>query len=205
MFTGNKIEKIVSIAVILIALISTTWSWWQRDPSTRAAAAGPVPVIMDTDGGNLEVATVTLTNAFELRDPKNLLGLNLGETFSQIKVKVTYRYFIQMAKEWPMTLENGVLTVRAGEIKAQMPVAFDTSTMEKHTQNGWARFNKNENLDKLERSISPQLEKNAAGYQKLVTEAARKSVSRFVTTWLLKHYSQADGSIPRVQVFFPQE
>ena len=156
-------------------------------------------------GGRLEVATVTVTEAVKLANPKELLGINLGTTASQVQVPVIYRYFIEMAKEWPITLAGQTLIVHAGEIKTQLPVAFDTRTIEKYTTSGWARFNKTENLDKLERSLSPLLEARAPGYKKLAIESARKSVSDFVTSWLLKHHPQPDGTAPHVKVYFPEE
>lgn len=124
---------------------------------------------------------------------------------SQIQVPVVYRYYIEMAKEWPIDVDGNTLMVKAGEIKTLLPVAFDTRTMEKYTTSGWARFNKMENLDKLEHAISPLLEARAIAYKKLTVEAARKSVTDFVTTWLAKKHPLTNGKKLRVQVLFPGE
>ena len=202
----NKIKQATAVAFIFLIIAVFAWLWPREKPSEKyTAASASVPLVMHTSGGRLEVATVTVTEAFKLANPKELLGINLGTTVSQVQVPVIYRYFIEMAKEWPITLAGQTLIVQAGEIKTQLPVAFDTRTIEKYTTSGWARFNKTENLDKLERSLSPLLEARAPGYKKLAIESARKSVSDFVTSWLLKHHPQPDGTAPRVQVYFPEE
>ncbi|CAH1208299.1 hypothetical protein NTGBS_770004 [Candidatus Nitrotoga sp. BS] len=202
----NKIKQAAAVAFILVVIILSAWLWSRDKPSENyTAASASVPLVMHTSGGRLEVATVTVTEAFKLADPKELLGINLGTTVSQVQVPVIYRYFIEMAKEWPITSDGQSLIVQAGEIKTQLPVAFDTRTIEKYTTSGWARFNKAANLDKLEKDLSPRLEARAPGYKKLAIESARKSVSDFVTTWLLKHHPQPDGTAPRVQIFFPGE
>ena len=193
-------------ALLLAVIVVSAWLWPHERPTDKStAASASVPLVMHTSGGRLEVATVTATEAFKLATPKELLGIDLGTTVSQIQVPVVYRFYIEMTKEWPITPDGQSLIVQAGEIKPQLPVAFDTRTIEKHTTSGWARFNKAANLDKLERSLSPLLEARAPGYKQLATEAARKSVSDFVTTWLLKHHPLPDGTTRRVHVFFPGE
>ena len=77
--------------------------------------------------------------------------------------------------------------------------------MEKYTQNGWARFNKDENLDLLERSITPELQTraNVPAIRQLAMEAGRKTVREFVTTWLLKEQGWKKDAEYRVLVLFP--
>lgn len=203
----SKLKHAATVAFLFLLIIAVfAWFSLREMPSEKyTTASASVPLVMHTSGGRLEVATVTVTEAFKLANPKELLGIDLGTTVSQIQVPVIYRYFIEMAKEWPITPAGQSVMVQAGEIKTQLPVAFDTRTVEKYTTSGWARFNKTENLKKLERSLSPLLEARAPGYKKLALESARKSVSDFVTTWLLKHHPLPDGTAPRVQVFFPGE
>ena len=47
----------------------------------------------------------------------------------------------KQAEVWESEISDGIATVEAGEIKPQLPVAIDTTTMELFTSNGWARFN----------------------------------------------------------------
>jgi hypothetical protein len=72
------------------------------------------------------------------------------------------------------------------------------------TSNGWARFNKYDNLERLERSLSPMLAARAHGYKAIAIEASRKSVSDFVRTWLVKSRPN-EGTVPDIRVFFPGE
>ncbi len=166
----NRIKQATAVAFILVVIVVSAWLWPKAKPSEKyTAASASVPLVMHTSCGRLEVATVTVTEAFKLANPKALLGIHLGTTVSQVQVPVIYRYFIEMAKEWPITSdEQALIIVQAGEIKTQLPVAFDTRTMEKYTTSGWALFNKAENLDKLEQALSPLLEARAPGYKKLV-------------------------------------
>jgi hypothetical protein len=190
------------------AVIALAWLVWPREKSSGrlTVATADVPVVMHTSGGRLEVATVTATEAFKLdAPPKSLFGVDLGQTVSNVQAKVVYRYHIEMAKEWPIKVHGTTAIVEAAEIKPTLPVAFDTATMEKQTKSGWARFDKHDNLDELERRLSPQLEERAYGYKGLALESARKSVGDFVRTWLMKQQLSQPGVAYQVQVVFPGE
>lgn len=203
---GSRTAKTAVVAAAVAASVAVAVIWLRAKPAdpVKAASAG-VPLVMHTSGGRLEVANVKTVEAFKLADPMEVLGVDLGTTVSHVQVAVVYRYYIDMAKEWPIRLAGQTAIVEAGEIKPQLPVAFDTSTMEKNTASGWARFNKQDNLDKLEQSLSPLLEARAYGYRNLAIESARKTVSDFVTTWLIKYHPLEPGQAPRVEVVFPGE
>lgn len=193
----------VAIGVIVLATMIVLGLIWSREKAKGpSGASAAVPIVMHTSGGRLEVATITVKETFKLADSSELFGINLGTTVSHVHVDVVYRYHIEMAKEWPIKLAEKAALVEAGEIKPNLPVAFDTRAMEKYTANGWARFNKQENLEKLERSLSPQLEARAHEYKNLATHAARKTISDFVTTWLLKEQKWKQDSGHRVEVVF---
>ena len=199
-------KKQASIAVLAIGLtIALVLLVFRDGPTTPGSAAtADVPLIMHTSGGRLEVATVDNTESFKLEDAREIFGIPLGTTVSSVQVRVKYRYYIDMAKEWPIHISDGIATVEAGEIKPQLPVAIDTTTMALFTSNGWARFNKYDNLERLERSLSPMLAARANGYKGLAIEASRKSVSDFVRTWLIRNRPH-DGTLSTVRVFFPGE
>jgi hypothetical protein len=71
----------------------------------------------------------------------------------------------------------------------------------------WARFNKDQNLAQLERSITPELKARSQNpaVRKLALEAGRKTVAEFVTTWLLKEQGWKRDPEHRVVVLFPGE
>lgn len=189
-------------------VVVLVWLLWPREkPVGRlTVATAGVPVVMHTSGGRLEVATVTATEAFKLdAPPKSFLGVDMGKTISNVQTKVDYRFYIEMAKEWPIKFKGTTAIVKAAEIRPTLPVAFDTATMEKQTRSGWARFDKQENLEELERRMSPKLEERAYAYKGLALESARESVGDFVRTWLIKEGHSQQGVPYQVQVIFPGE
>jgi hypothetical protein len=198
------------LAVALLVLM-----WWLLDgyrprmaaTSETRVVAPEVPVVMRTTGGLLEVATVKATERFTRADTKEFWGIPLGTTVSQIQVPVIYRYHIQMAREWPLTVRDKTCIVQAGALEPSLPVAFDSALMEKYSRSGWARFDKDQNLATLERSLTPELQLRARSnqYRQLATEAARETVAEFVTTWLLKEQAWARDAQHKVVVVFPGE
>lgn len=174
------------------------------DGSVRAAG---IPVVMRTAGGLLEVATVTADEHFTRRDVMRVWGVSLGETVSEVRVPVTYRFHIALAREWVVTLEGNRAVVRAPELEASLPVAFDTGAMRKTTTNGWARFNKDENLAAAERAMSAELADRARSpqYLALVRDDARRTIAEFVTRWLLTEPRWKSGPGHSVVVVFPGE
>ncbi|MBG9387756.1 hypothetical protein [Caenimonas aquaedulcis] len=194
------------------ALVVAGWFAYDRYVAPHSAVGTSVlgsgiPVVMRSPGGLLEISTVTVYERFRRTDTKDMLGIPLGTTVSIIQVPVTYRYHIEMAKEWPIYLNGKTALVRAGEVHPSLPVAIDTSKMEKFTQSGWARFNKDENLELLEKSITPQLQLRAElpAVRQLAMDAGRQTVREFVTTWLLKEQGWKQGDGGKVIVLFPGE
>ena len=205
---NQRMRLAVSAAALAGAVVLLGWLFWPKAKPTGSVIVGTadVPVVMHTSGGRLEVATVSATESFRFDAPaKALLGVDLGKTVSQVQAKVVYRYYIDMAVQWPIRFSGTTAVVEAGEIKPTVPVAFDTATMQKQTMSGWARFDKRENLDELERRMSPELAKRAMGYQGLALESARKSVGDFVRTWLIKEQHWKQGTTLTVRVVFPGE
>ena len=58
----------------------------------------------------------------------------------------------------------------------------------KTSENGWGRFNADEQMDGLMQSITPRLTSHASSdsHLNLVREHARKTVAEFVRQWLMK-------------------
>ena len=123
-----------------------------------------IPVWKAIVGGNLEVGTGEATEDFKRSDPRytGFGWLYLGETTSEIKVPVTYRYHLALAGNWRLDQSGNVCVVTVPKLEPSLPVAFDSSRMEKNASNGWSRFDKNDQLNQLEKDITPTLE----GYSK---------------------------------------
>ena len=196
--------------LVAAALAGAGWLAHEKFGLPAGASGGGatgVPVIMRSPGGLLEIATVTVHERFRRTDTKEFWGLPLGTTVSIIQVPVTYRFHLEMAREWPILIQGRTAVVRTGEVKPSVPVAIDTAKMEKYTQNGWARFNKDENLALLERSITPELHARAhdPATRQLALDAGRQTVREFVTTWLLKEHGWKRDPQHRVVVLFTGE
>ena len=193
----------------LVVLLAIAGGAWYLSPQQSAKVettvmANEVPVVMRTPGGLLEVATVKAHERFNRSDTKEFWGIFLGTTVSHIQVPVHYRYHIELAPEWTVIIKGKTCIVVAPPIKPSLPVAFDTTFLEKYTENGWARINKHENLAALERSMTPELAKRAAapGYLQLATEPARQTVKEFVTKWLVKEQQWKRNPDYNVKVVF---
>ena len=193
--------------LVAVALAVATGWWLQRRAAeppqpavTSSTTAVAKPVVMRTTGGLLEVATVRAVERFRRADTREFWGIDLGTTVSIVQAPVTYRYHIPLATEWRHVIRGTTCFVDAPALRPSLPVAFDTTAMEKHTRSGWARFDKQHNLAALERSMTPELERRAASahYLRLATDAARQTVREFVTHWLLRE--QQWGSDPTYQV-----
>ena len=206
--------RIGGIAVLVAGVVAAAAAWlaydrlfWRSSVTETSVAASGVPVVMRSAGGLLEIATVTVHERFKRTDTKEFWGIALGTTVSIIQVPVTYRYHIEMAKEWPIYINDKTATVRAADVKPSLPAAIDTARMEKYTQNGWARFNKDENLETLERTITGQIQSRAVSpqYDQIVKDASRETVKTFVSTWLLSQRKWGKEPEFRIVVLFPGE
>jgi hypothetical protein len=128
--------------------------------------------------------------------------LDLGTTVSEVRVDATYRFHIGMAKSWPLRIVGKTCLVQAGAVEPTLPVAIDSRTIERRTSSGWARFNKAENLEALERSLTLQLAERAPLYREQAEEAGRQVVAEFVTAWLLREQDWRRDPEHRVVVHY---
>jgi hypothetical protein len=193
------------------------WSWWTGPgtllvPGTTWSlrAASGLPVVMPTQGGRLEVSTVTVYERFTRENVKTLLGVPLpvlGKTVTHLQLKTVYRYHIGLARQWPIERRGEHWIVRAGEVQPTLPVGFDTRDLEQHTREGWARFDRQDNLVDLLQGVTPELERRASApaYRDLAREAGRKTVAGFVRNWLLASRNVTDPAKAQVTVLFPGE
>jgi hypothetical protein len=162
-----------------------------------------------TNGALLEVATAdavelfTRTSALKYWDRE----LPLGTTVSEITVPATYRFHINLNDPWNLSVDESTCIVQAPAFQPSLPVAIDTAGMQKKTRSGWARFDKDENLEKLERGLTEQLSQRASsnGSRMAVREDSRHSVALFVRNWLLREQQWGSGRFTKIVVYFPDE
>lgn len=202
---------IVPTSFIALIVIGALLYWWLVPPGSGGKAPdpnGPVGIgrlePFRTAGGTLHTNGIIKTE--EMRKDT---GSWRGTTSSGVRVDATYRFDIELRSQWNFFLDDTrkIAFVVAPALKPQLPVAFDSKTVQEWTSGGWLRFDKHENLQALRQDLSPYLAEKARskGYVDLARGDARKTVEEFVTDWLLKNSKGASSSDYVVKVFFEDE
>ncbi len=104
-----------------------------------------------------------------------------------------------------LTVILAICRVIAPAIRASNPPAIHTDEMEKFTRGGWARFNAQDNLDALEKDLTPGLVKIADNSIPLVRESCRTSVRDFVKGWLERQGQWRRDGFTSIEVRFADE
>jgi hypothetical protein len=168
-----------------------------------------IPQITSTQGDILELAVYRCEETFRRTDEKwaGWGWVYLGTTVAEIRVPVSFRYHIRLSDPWRLAARGQVCTVLAPRIRPTLPPAIHTAEMERRAESGWARFDKNDQLEELERSITPTLEQRAgdAAHRQLVREACRQSVANFVKKWLMREGQWRSDRFTSIIVLFPDE
>jgi hypothetical protein len=167
-----------------------------------------IPVITSTHGNVLELATSRSVETFEREDARNSFWdkVYIGTTTAEIRAPVTFRYHILLSDPWRLAAHGNVCFVAAPAIRPSLPPAIDTTGMEKRAESGWARFDKDQELDQLEKDMTGMLERRAkdAPHMDIVREQCRQSVAEFVKNWLIQR-AQWTNNFDAIVVVFPDE
>jgi hypothetical protein len=168
-----------------------------------------LPVFTAATHGRLEVGTAEANEIFRSQDTKmTAWWLNLGTTTTEIKVPVTYRYYVDLSEPWTLSVSEHNCFVEAPPLKPSLPTAIHTNGMEKKSDTGWARsFDSQKLMDDLEKNITPTLDQWATKPEHLdkVRENARLVVARFVRAWLMRENQWKDENLTSVTVRFRGE
>ncbi|HJN83071.1 MAG: hypothetical protein QF749_07480 [Verrucomicrobiota bacterium] len=170
-----------------------------------------LPKLESQRGGLLELSKVTATETFRSKDELTYdfrwFEVDVGTTITEIRVPVTYRYHLRMRDAWQLSVTNNVCIVHAPEIRPSQPPAIHTDRMEKSSDEGWARFNAEEQMTQLEKTITPTIRKYASDEQHLdvIRENCRKTVSEFIEDWLLREGQWGEDRLRVVKVYFSGE
>jgi len=204
----------VLAALALAGLVAgLLWFVWTR-PGTPAGRdwtalwQSEPPVVTTTPGGLLETATVRTSEDFYRSDSRSWWGLYLGTTVSQIQAAVVYRYGVPLADPgWKIVTRGPIAVVVAPPLRPSLPVAIDTATLQERTASGWARFDKDVQLEELRRSMSADLAGRAAEQTRvaLVVEASRRTIAEFAEQWLVARGEWQRGAFTSVKVYFTDE
>lgn len=168
-----------------------------------------IPRLVPDGGTLLELAAFEATEILTRTDDKWIFFdmVPLGSTVSEIRVPVTYRYHLPLDEEWRLEVADGICVVYAPPIRPTQPPAIHTHRMEKRSESGWLRFNEDEEMESLERSLTPTLVERAEDddHLELVRERCRDRVADFVRSWLLLEEQWGPGRFTHVAVVFADE
>ncbi len=167
-----------------------------------------IPTITSTHGNVLELATSRSEETFQREDARNSFWdhVYIGTTTAEIRAPVTFRYHLLLSDPWRLAAKGNVCVVYAPQFRPSLPPAIDTSSMEKHVDSGWARFDSQAQLDQLEKDMSGMLNRRAQNkaHLDLVREQCRGSVADFVKSWLIQR-AQWTNTFDAIVVIFPDE
>jgi hypothetical protein len=168
-----------------------------------------IPRLVPDGGTLLELAAYEATETLTKTDDRRVLFdlVPLGSTVSEIRVPVTYRYHLRLDEPWRLEVSGGTCVVHAPQIRPTQPPAIHTDRMEKRSESGWLRFNEDEQMADLERSLTPTLVRRAQDpvHLELVREQCRRRVAEFVQGWLLLENQWGGDRFNHVVVFFADE
>ncbi|MDF1814393.1 MAG: hypothetical protein P1V20_19465 [Verrucomicrobiales bacterium] len=162
--------------------------------------------VKGTEGNILEVATGEESVELSRESSVEMFGktVPLVTASSKIIVPATFRYHIDLLGQWDMIEKDNRLYVIAPPLKPSLPIAFDSTKMEKINGPGWAKFISSANMNELEKTITPELQIRAEDPEniKLYEEEAKKSIAKFLQTWLSFEGAWANGKFEEIIVFF---
>lgn len=168
-----------------------------------------LPTVDRSRSGLLEVGSLEMVETFERSDERRVLwdAVSLGTTVSEIHVPVTYRYHVRLDGEWRLEVDEHTCRVIAPAIQPTLPPAIHTEGLEKRSEEGWLRFDGEEQLDTLQQSITPRLRQMAGDPRHVdsVRDAARHTIAEFVRGWLLAENHWGGERFRMIQVIFADE
>lgn len=168
-----------------------------------------LPAKIEHGGDQLEIASFEAVESFRSESRRKVAWdvIDLGTTVSEIRVPVTFRYHVLLSDDWKLEVHNNICFVLAPEIRPTQPPAIHTDRMETFSTRGWARFDSDESMDQLVRTITPTVMEYAGDekHKALVKDTARKGVATFVRNWLLDQQFWNTNAISRIIVTFNDE
>lgn len=213
---------IVPVSILLFAvaavIVAATFFFRQFSPSNWAhleqrvekTVGEQIVRISASQGDKLELASIETLETFRETDSLDLGWVNLGTSTAEIRVPVVYRFHVALAEGLRVNVtRHGDLArcvVHAPLLRATLPPAIRTEGLEKHADNGWARFNSGEQLAALEKGLTTDLILRAPRKAELAKDKARVALAGFVKRWLVgENLWGSDAGIREIVVFFPGE
>lgn len=196
---GRLCDPTVLTAIVVLtalALDAYLLLFWSR-PNTDGPGSNDMPVLIRTNGGMLEVATVKHRRTFNLTGTHVLLGYTIPFCKETASYTVdTYIYYrVRLSRRWIAIYQKPRLLLTAPRLEPALPVAFDTSGLQPALQK-CAVMPSLDTQNDLLRRISTTLEEDARSPSYIdfaCDHGARDPVREFVQKWLI---SQKGYNIP---------
>lgn len=201
------IANLAATAYLGYKVLPHDWTTDQPEPKLITAVTMNEPVVMQTEGGLLEVSYVNATEHFTKTVNHTILGVQVGTTIAQISVPATYRYHIELAREWKMMKRDSLLIVVAPQVKSSLPVAFNTAGIQAQANGIWSSVTGQALLSQLTKAITPALNERSTQkqYLELQREYSRKTVKQFVNKWVMSDTKWKNEGVTEVRVLFADE
>ena len=155
------------------------------------------------------MAAFESTETFSRRDERRVLfdALSLGTNVTEIRVPVTYRYYVPLDGGWQIETKGQHCLVRAPALAPTLPLAIHTDRLEKQSTRGWLRWDVEQQMEELHRSVTPTVSQRAQAEESLalVGEPARRHVAEFVRQWLMWEDHWGSDRFLTITVRFPDE
>jgi hypothetical protein len=168
-----------------------------------------IPRLVPDGGTKLELAVIEATETFTRSDDRRILFdmVPLGTTVTEIRVPVTYRYHLRLEDPWRLEVSDHACVVHAPRIQPTLPPAIHTDGLSKHISGSWLRFDEDEQMAELERSLTELLSRRASDPDSidLVRGTCRRQVADFVRNWLLLEDHWRQDRFRSVTVVFADE
>lgn len=204
-------SRLIVVIAATVSVLLNVWfvhnAWHHEDTQVVHTVITDAPVVMRTNGGLLEVSTITSPEHFEATTNHEIFGVPVGSTITTLRVPATYRYHIELAPEWKILLRDKTFVVVAPAVKASLPVAIDTARLEAQSFGVWSLFTGQTQIDQLQRSITKALadKANSGPYIQMQRESARATVKEFVAKWLITQEQWKSAATYPIKVFFADE
>lgn len=168
-----------------------------------------LPRLLPEGAPRLELVSFEAVETFTRSDERRVLFdlIDLGTNAAEIRAPVTYRYHLRLDDPWRLDVRDQACLVHAPRLRATQPPAIHTDRLEQRSSRGWLREDPGAQMDALQRSMTPTLERRAEAPETiaLVREEARLQVAEFVRSWLLLEDHWRQDRFRSITVVFADE
>ncbi|MBC7380913.1 MAG: hypothetical protein H7346_26245 [Burkholderiaceae bacterium] len=198
--------------VVLVALVVMTVRWLlPKSHEQKVVKLDPAAVVvMNTEGGMLEVSTLTKVEEFTWKSSFTCViriidcSSILAPSTSRIRVPVHYTYRVPLNGTWTLKLEKDHYVLEVSALEPKMPPAIELSKMEIETKRGWLSPSARANEEAMLRNLGAELAQRATQqhYLDFQRDAAQKTVLQFASKWVKREGKRDDLAMLPIAVRF---